>query len=126
MIFYNNFSSVIFTYHCLILQYLHDFELKQRRKNLENFSKITVFIKIFSFRFFTFHVITWLNFDLNPNIFPKISLNNPLKVSHRHAYGNPSRLGDIKLAKISGAGVKLPPGVFTLIKRKGAIDDILR
>ena len=51
LIFLNNFSqlSVIFTYYSLILQYLHDFELKQR-KNLENFSKISVFIKISVFR----------------------------------------------------------------------------
>ena len=57
---------------CQILQYLHDFKLKQRKKNLENFSKISVFIKIFSFqdrRLFTFHVITWLNFDLEQKFF---------------------------------------------------------
>ena len=92
------------TYYCLILQYLHDFELKQWKKNLENFSKFSAFIKIFSFQvrqLFTFPAITWLNFDLEPKFFHQnISQGSLLKVSCRYTYVNPSRLGDI--AKISG------------------------
>ena len=41
---------LLFSYYCLIQQYLHDFEVKKWEKNLENFSKISVFIKIDSFQ----------------------------------------------------------------------------
>ena len=54
---------------------------------LENFSKISVFIKIYSFqdrrlfKFFLseFFVITWLNFDLEQQFSTKISLKDPSK-----------------------------------------------
>ena len=78
---------------------LHDFELKQRtaKKNLENFSKISVFIKIFSFQdrqIVTFHVITWLNFDLDQKYFTEMSLMDSSKRFRKHTYGNLSRSGN--------------------------------
>ena len=95
--------DLVFTYYCLILQYLHAWIWIET-------AKISVFIKTFSLsdqRLFTFHVITWLNFGLehtgaHANVLwltykffsPKYSSRISPKVSRRHTYRNASRLRD--------------------------------
>ena len=123
LIFLNNFSqlSVIFTHYCLILQYLHYFELKQRKKSwkfFENFS----FYQNFQFSGSTTLHISCHNlaelWRRTNNFFTKISLKDPSK----------SALADIPiwksqsfgryLQRYQGGGVKMTsPWVFTLIKR---------
>ena len=121
LIYLNNFSqlSVIFTYYCLILQYLHDFELKQRKQNLENFLENLSFYQNFQFLgSTTLHISCHNLAELWPRIkifSPKYPSKIPLKVSRRHTYENPSRLGDI-CEDIRGVKMTLP-WVFTLIKR---------
>ena len=64
-------------------------------------------------RFVTFHVITWLNFDLERNFFHQNipQLRIPLWVSRSHTHTNCSRLGDfgedIKGVKITPLGVNV-------------------
>ena len=72
-------------------------------KNPENFSKISIFIKIFSFqdrRLFTFHAITWLNFYLEQILFHQnIPKDTSKSVPLTYIWKSQS-LGEI-LAKIS-------------------------
>ena len=81
-------------YYCLILQYLHDFELKQQKNYHENYSKISVFIKIFTVWIdYTFYVISHNMAEIWPKTF--FSTRISLKVSRRHLYENCNRWSPI-------------------------------
>ena len=74
-IFLELFLTIICYFHILLTDFTYNVFMIlnwNSGKNLENFLKISVFIKIFSFqdrRLFTFNVITWLNVDLEQNCF---------------------------------------------------------
>ena len=87
------------------------------KTNLENFSKISVFIKIFSFQDRRLYISCHNLAELWPRtqFFSSKYLSRiPLKVSRRILYGTPTRLGDTG-EDIMGS--KWPPWVFMLIKR---------